>query len=124
MGRPLNKRYYGNTTGSGDQIRVKGWLSDSVSTEDLFVVKQLSQVRFLVADPLNPTTRQGVITLQAGTPTAPGQGRIEVYPYTALPTEYVRKLQRNVLITFDDNRYKYSVVNAATQIGECDIDKA
>lgn len=97
MGRPLEKRLFGNTTGAGQQIQVTAFIPTAdggSSAVTGYIVKQVGSKRFRV------TTAQGtgVCQLVTTVPTA-GQVRIQLTD-SASGTYFAQKISgRKVTVT-------------------------
>lgn len=75
MGRPLNKRYFTNTSNTGEQIQVDAWVEGDNQSRTGYIVKQKGTHKYEV------TTSGGtsVCKLVDGTPAAAGEMSIPVY---------------------------------------------
>ena len=122
MGKPVKKKFFGELSDSGEQIRVEGILDSGTGDEELYIVKQVNPSRFLCTDTATGT-RTGYIQLQEAAAANEGEGRIEVTPFGA-GAEYARTIQSNNVKTFEGNIYKYKFGVAATVTGEADVDTA
>lgn len=75
MGRPLNKKFFGDPVGGGFQVAC---LADvGAGNVTAHIVQQKSNLRYVVAETATPANT-ATCKLQAATPSAPGQMRVEV----------------------------------------------
>jgi len=81
MGRPLNKRFFGDPAMPGSQLKVEAWIPGGTGVVTGWILKQNSNTTYTVTD----GTDTGRIKLQANPPTAEGEGRILVVPYDGVP---------------------------------------
>lgn len=94
MGRPLEKRLFGNTSGTGQQIQVSAYVEGGSSAVNGYIVKQVGSKRFKV------TTAQGtsICKLVTGAPAA-GEMRITLTD-SASGTYFAQKISgRKVTVT-------------------------
>ena len=117
MGRPLNKKFFGDPSGAGQQINVTAWIPGGGGAVSAWIVKQNSNTTYTVTD----GTDTGRCKLQEATPTAAGQMQIEVSPAVG-GTEYVKILNAHQVKTFEGNVYKWDALVAASAYNEADVD--
>lgn len=77
MGKPLNKRYFGDPSGAGDQLSVNVWFTGEGSAETGWIVRQRGTGIFEITN--GSLTER--LKLQNGDPTAGGQAAMEVNPF-------------------------------------------
>lgn len=93
MGRPLNKRYFGDFSNSGQQLVVEADLGSGIV--NAWVVKQKGTRTYVLTDGTDTMTCRLVETI-----TGPGEATIEVYPFSG-PTQYVYTLLAHRVKTQD-----------------------
>lgn len=93
MGRPLNKKFFGDPAGGGFQIAC---LADvGAGNVTAHIVSQRSNTAYLCAETATPSNN-AICTLVDGAPSAPGEAQVTVTPENALtPVE--------ATFTFDSN---------------------
>lgn len=106
MGRPLNKRYFGDPSNPGPQFQVLADLGSGIAP--VYIVRQRSSYRFEVTDGV--TTK--VCKLVDGMPSAPGEMAIVVS--TVSGTEYARVVHAHRVKTFQGNDYPWMFAPAPT----------
>jgi hypothetical protein len=118
MGRPLQKKFFGNPDGTGKQLVLSYvWLAGSTEAEEgFYVIRQVGTGRYQVTN----GDKVGVVKLTDALPTMAGEGVIIIKPYGAAQVEYARKIQNRSVTTFDGNTYKWSSA-AATEEGQADL---
>jgi len=116
MGRPLNKKWFGDPAGPGNQLNVVAFIPGGAGAVAAWIVKQHSNTTYTVTDGGDT----GRCKLQATVPTAAGEARIEVSPFIG-GTEYVRILNAHQVKTFEGNVYSWSEL-AADAASEADLD--
>jgi hypothetical protein len=146
MGRPINKKYFGDPSLNGKQLTVsQAWFADQVdpvvpgdnedgTTYKLFLTKQVGtgrfNVRFDVLDTesgnLVSTQSQALRLVKPTDLTGPGLAVINVEPVVSVgpvthgTTEHARVLFNRTVKTWEGNRYTWSVLGAA-QVGDADL---
>lgn len=80
MGRPINKRYIGNTSQSGQQLQATAYFGDAVAPVTSWIVKQVANNTYEMA--AEDGSANGRVKLaQGGVALTPGQANIVVTPY-------------------------------------------
>jgi len=77
MGRPLNRRFFGDPSSIGNQLNVEAWIPGGVGVVSAWIDNQKSNTTYTVTD----GTDTGRCKLQQESITGPGQMRIEVMPF-------------------------------------------
>jgi hypothetical protein len=77
MGRPLNKKFFGNPSSPGSQLQVEAWIPGGGGVVTAWIVKQNTNTTYTVTD----GSDTGRCKLQAEVPAAEGEMRIAVTPY-------------------------------------------
>ena len=123
MGRPLNKKFFGLLT-DGTNITVNCQVGANAESEVGYILRQRSSKRFLVND-----AKDGTKVLPAGAGTgnvgvcqlvnkadgALGANEMSIMGYTTNGTGVrIAKLFNKIVVDFNGNRYKWSVVNDST----------
>lgn len=81
MGRPINKKYIGNTSQTGQQIQATARFAGSSTTSTAYIVKQVSTSDYNMAN-VAGGSQSGVVTLvNGGVALNPGEANISVTPY-------------------------------------------
>jgi hypothetical protein len=127
MGRPINKRYFGALTGTGNNnIPVEGAFIDGVATfsapaAEIFIVKQKSARKFLVQSATSGNQALCRLVDKAGAgedSTAFGltAGEMVIVGYVngEGATVTIRSLTNKVATDFNSVRYKWSVEDDST----------
>lgn len=126
MGRPLNKKWFGNPTGPGSQINVEAFIPGGSGVVTAWIVNQKSNTTYTITD----GTHTGRCKLQAAALTAAGQCRISVTPFdgvpnvTALGTISLAETETidTVDVTITNGGSGYSVAPTVTIDGDGDVD--
>lgn len=82
MGRPINKRYIGNTTGSGQQIAATAYIPGSVGPATAWLQRQVATNTYQMANVAGIDSGRCQL-VQGGAALEPGQANITVTPYGA-----------------------------------------
>lgn len=119
MGRPLNKKFFGDPAGVGNQLEVEAWIPGAGATASPFawIVEQHTNTTYTVTD----GSDTGRCKLQADAVAGPGQMRIAVSPFVG-GTEYARILNAHQVKTFEGNVYAWSELSNADSFKEADLD--
>lgn len=115
MGRPLNKKYFGEPSGDANKIVIAMWDDTLPGVDDGWIVEQVATGEFIVT---NGTVTDRV-ELQASLPTAPGEGAIEVTIFGG-GNEYAKNVSAHRVKTFEGGDYSWSL-EAATEAGQADL---
>lgn len=103
MGRPINKRFIGNTGATGQQIAATAWLpGQGAPYTDAYITKQTGTGRYIMR--ANAGVASGQVSLVNGALTAAGQANITVTPYGGGAVEYAAVIFDNTVRTFTNNR--------------------
>ena len=123
MGRPLNKKFFGLLT-DGTNITVNCQVGSNAESTVGYILRQRSSKRFLVND-----AKDGTKVLPAGSGTgnvgvcqlvnkldgALDANEMSIMGYTSNGTGIrIAKLFNKIVVDFNGNRYKWSVVNDST----------
>jgi hypothetical protein len=124
MGRPINKKYFGNT-GTDARPKIPVYSANITGTElfgdqgagaggdSLYIVKQKSARRFVVASKDDPA--QGVCRLvnkagDASSAVVLAQGEMTIVGYTTGGSaKIIQKITNKIATDFNGVRYKWSV---------------
>lgn len=82
MGRPINKRYIGNTAQSGQQIRATAWIPGDAAPSTAWISKQVANKTYNMVNAAGQTSGRVTLT-QGGVALQPGEANIAVTPYGA-----------------------------------------
>lgn len=77
MGRPLNKKLFGDPTSLGNQFNIEAWIPDGSGGVSAWILRQHTNNTYLVTD----GSDTGRCRLQEGTLTAAGQMRMTAMPF-------------------------------------------
>ena len=105
MGRPVNKRFLGNYTTSGDQIQCTAYIPGDSTSRTGYFVRQVGTGRYQASNSTLAGTT-GVVALTNNDATQPGNAYVTVSPYGG-GTEYARKINDNTVITWQGNTYTW-----------------
>lgn len=112
MGRPLNDRYFGPEA-AGFQILGEAVLDTEVGAEAVYIIKQRSSRKFLVAAAADPTRRGTVITVDKAAEDLL-LGELSIPVDTGDSTEYARIITARRVRTFAPASYAWSAVDIGT----------
>ncbi|MFA5489229.1 MAG: hypothetical protein WC284_08425 [Candidimonas sp.] len=117
MGRPLNKRFFGDPSEGGVQINLtEAWIPGAGSlTAAAWIVKQTGNGRYVVTDGADT----GVVNLVDTSPVVEGQARIEITIYGG-GTENAKQINSHQVKTFDGNVYRWLPTGAIAD-GDADL---
>lgn len=76
MGRPIKDKYFGNTSGSGEQIQGSAWVVGGSGAEAAYIMKQRSSRRYVV----HTATGNDTCILVDSAPAAAGEMTVAVWP--------------------------------------------
>lgn len=121
MGRPLNKKFFGNPGGPGLQLSVDVWFTGTGSAVVGWIVSQAGSGVYDITD--------GTLTerfrLQDGAPTAEGQASMIINPFglsgdiaTATATQEVGVVDNSVTVNESGNGYLTAPTVTITATGE------
>ena len=127
MGRPLNKKFFG-LLDDGTNIKVNCQIGSNAESEVGYILRQRSSKRFLVNDKKTGTNKlagdteagnsQGNVGVCQLVDKADGNlaaNEMSIMGYTANGTGVrIAKLSNKIVVDFNGNRYKWSVVNDST----------
>ena len=124
MGRPLNKRFFG-LLDDGTNITVNCQVGSNAESTEGYILRQRSPKRFLVNDVKTGTNKLagntgaqgnvGVCQLVDKADGALAANEMSIMGYTANGTGVrLAKLFNKIVVDFNGNRYKWSVVNDST----------
>jgi len=85
MGRPINKKFIGNITGTGQQIVATAYIPGSAGPTTAWIKKQVATNTYLMADSAGPDSGRCQL-VQGGADLEPGQANITITPYGASGT--------------------------------------
>ena len=114
MGRPLQKKFFGDPARPGSQIVLNSaWLpGESAAINDCYIVKQVGTGRYLVTD----GTKSGVVRLVAAAPAKAGEGQLVVNKFGG-GTEAVKVIHNRTIKTWSGASFAWSLA-AAAKTGE------
>lgn len=120
MGRPVQKRNFGNVTGTDNQLKMIADIGSG--PEDCWIQSQRGTRLFEVASVAGGSTptRTGSIRLVDQSPAAEGEGRLDVIVFNGI-VENARTLQQHRVKTFQGNQYSWKLDVAAAVVGEADL---
>ena len=124
MGRPLNKKFFG-LLDDGTNITVNCQVGSNAESTEGYILRQRSPKRFLVNDVKTGTNKLagntgaqgnvGVCQLVDKADGALAANEMSIMGYTANGTGVrLAKLFNKIVVDFNGNRYKWSVVNDST----------
>ena len=127
MGRPLNKKFFG-LLDDGTNITVNCQVGSNAESVQGYILRQRSPKRFLVNDKKTGTNKLagdteagnsqgnvGVCQLVDKADGALANNEMSIMGYTANGTGVrLAKLSNKIVVDFNGNRYKWSVVNDST----------
>lgn len=82
MGRPINEKFIGNITGTGQQIVATAYIPGTAGPTTAWIKKQVATNTYLMADASGPDSGRCQL-VQGGADLEPGQANITVTPYGA-----------------------------------------
>jgi len=124
MGRPLNKKFFGLLV-DGTNITVNCQVGSNTESTEGYILRQRSPKRFLVNDVKTGTNKLagntgaqgnvGVCQLVDKADGALAANEMSIMGYTSNGTGVrIAKLFNKIVVDFNGNRYKWSVVNDST----------
>ncbi len=124
MGRPLNKKFFG-LLDDGTNITVNCQVGSNAESTEGYILRQRSPKRFLVNDVKTGTNKLagntgaqgnvGVCQLVDKADGALAANEMSIMGYTSNGTGVrIAKLFNKIVVDFNGNRYKWSVVNDST----------
>jgi hypothetical protein len=111
MGRPINSRYIGNTSTSGQQITATAYFGDDSQPRTAYISAQKgTNIYDMVSvDGLH----SGMVQLTEGNiALAPGQANITVTNYDNI-VEFAEKITNRMVYTWEGNEYEWIFSNEA-----------
>lgn len=88
MGRPINKKFIGNITGTGQQIVATAYIPGSAGPTTAWIQKQVATNTYLMGDAAGPDSGRCQL-VPGGVDLEPGQANITVTPYGSSGTGVV-----------------------------------
>jgi hypothetical protein len=117
MGRPLNKRYFGNVVdGSADgNLTVSVKVGSNAASTVGIILSQRSETKFKVDDSNDGTGTEGICTLVNKAVGSLGDNEMSLAGWADGNEVFIRKVQNRTMIDFDNNRYTWEIQDDSTQ---------
>jgi len=115
MGRPLNKKFFGE-----NQLKIRAFIPGGVGVVDAHIIAQKSSNTYIVTDGLE--TGRVRLTNKAENSFVAGDGAIVVDPFGAGPVEHASRVLAHVVKTFEGHEYTWNKNVAAAAAGQADLD--
>lgn len=111
MGRPINKRYFGDPA-DGSNITVRAYVGGGVD-EQAFIVNQKGSNKFTVSNNADNASAICRLVNKATAALAAGEMVIEGFD-TAGERKVIKKLFNRTAVDFDNNRYTWELEDDST----------
>lgn len=116
MGRPLNKRHFGDFREPGKQVSGIAWIPGESAAEEVIAIQQKTTQKYEVASVADENITGFVVTANTATP-AEGEFSIAIDPDdgtgNSTGVEYARQINGHQVKTFDGNTYTWSQLLSA-----------
>lgn len=120
MGKPINKKYFGDNALAGEQIEINAQLpGHAESTTAYHIVKQKSNTTYLIEHTASGD-RGFAKLVNKGTSLEDNEMSITVSPFLG-GAEYVRIINAHQVKTFSGNVYKWDALVSADSYDEADV---
>lgn len=113
MGRPLDDKFFGDPSDSGNQLSVEAWIPGGGSAVTAWIIKQNSNTTYTVTD----GTDTGRCKLQAEPITGAGQMRIAVMPFGFDIAAGTADMEVETVLSIPSAGSGYSVADTLTLSG-------
>lgn len=105
MGRPINQRYIGNTTTSGQQIQATAYFGGDSQPRTSYILAQKATNTYDMVS--TDGQHSGLVQLVNGNVAlTPGQANITVTNYDNI-VEYAEKITNRLVYTWQGNEYEW-----------------
>jgi hypothetical protein len=115
MGRPINKRYFGLTSGSvgteGNNITINCQVGSNAESAQGIILAQRSVRTFKVNDAANGTGNEGICTLVDAAAGSLGANEMSIVGFVGGTSVRIAKLYNRTCRDFNNNRYKWEVTD-------------
>ena len=115
MGRPINKRYFGLTSGSagteGNNITINCQVGSNAESAQGIILAQRSVRTFKVNDAANNTGNEGICTLVDAAAGSLGANEMSIVGFVNGTSVRIAKLYNRTCRDFSNNRYKWEVTD-------------
>ena len=115
MGRPINKRYFGLTSGSagteGNNITINCQVGSNAESAQGIILAQRSVRTFKVNDAANGTGNEGICTLVDAAAGSLGANEMSIVGFVNGTSVRIAKLYNRTCRDFNNNRYKWEVTD-------------
>jgi len=115
MGRPINKRYFGLTSGSagteGNNITINCQVGSNAESAQGIILAQRSVRTFKVNDAANGTGNEGICTLVDAAAGSLGANEMSIVGFVNGTSVRIAKLYNRTCRDFSNNRYKWEVTD-------------
>lgn len=120
MGRPINKRFIGNTSISGNQIQASAWIPGDSGYNSAWLNAQKGTSTYRATRYDGAYT--GMVTLVDGGEgnINEGEAHIQVYPYEG-GTQFARVIKDRTVTTFEGNTYSWVDASVSLQPGQAHL---
>lgn len=121
MGRPIKKKFIGDTSVAGQQIACYAWVPGDSQARLGYLGEQIGTGRYVAIS--QDGNHSGIVTLANSNASGinSGQASIAVTPYSG-PTEYAEVIYDNIVKTWNGTKYKwYFTGTALTEVDSATI---
>lgn len=120
MGRPINKRFIGNISQSGNQISIWAYIPGDSGYNYAWIAAQKGTGKYKATRTDGAYT--GLVTLVDGPEgnINEGEAHIQVYPYGG-GTEFARVIKDRTVTTWEGNTYAWVDASVSLQPGQAHL---
>ena len=115
MGRPINKRYFGLTSGSvgteGNNITINCQVGSNAESAQGIILSQRSVRTFKVNDAANGTGNEGICKLVDAAAGSLGANEMSIVGFVGGTSVRIAKLYNRTCRDFNNNRYQWTVTD-------------
>ena len=115
MGRPINKRYFGSTSGSvgteGNNITINCQVGSNAESAQGIILSQRSVRTFKVDDAADGSGNEGVCTLVDKAAGSLGENEMSIVGFVGGTSVRIAKMYNRTCRDFSNNRYQWAVTD-------------
>ena len=115
MGRPINKRYFGTTSGAvgteGNNITINCQVGSNAESVQGIILSQRSVRTFKVDDAADGSGNEGICTLVDKAAGALGANEMSIVGFVNGTSVRIAKLYNRTCRDFNNNRYQWTVTD-------------
>jgi hypothetical protein len=115
MGRPINKRYFGSTSGSvgteGNNITINCQVGSNAESAQGIILSQRSVRTFKVNDAADASGNEGICTLVDKAAGSLGANEMSIVGFVGGTSVRIAKMYNRTCRDFSNNRYQWAVTD-------------